>query len=178
MIEASLTDSGEQLIWSGNPSPGRYALRKGSYAFLFGIFFFGLSLFWIRGASMAERGAAANFWMLVFAGAFLMLFPVLHFFRGLRTIYALTDRRAIIDVSGPFPGRMSVPLNQIPFVEVQSSAEGPGHVLFQELPFVASSYSGYAKQRDGFIAIADAAQVGHLLRSAIEKTVSARLGRS
>jgi hypothetical protein len=149
-IEVPLTDPGERLIWSGNPIPARYALRKASYRFLFGIFFFGFSLFWINGAYTAWQ-----------------------YFRGMQTTYALTDRRAIMNISGPFPRRISVPLNQVPFVEVLSSAEGPGHVLFQE-PVASYSNRGMA-QRDGFIAIADAAQIGQILRGAIEKSAGARV---
>jgi hypothetical protein len=180
-IEVPLTDPGEKLIWSGNPIPARYALRKASYRFLFGIFFFGFSLFWINGAYTAG-GRGANqlgfpFWMFglpfVIVGASMVLSPAWQYFRGMQTTYALTDRRAIMNISGPFPRRISVPLNQVPFVEVLSSADGPGHVLFQE-PVASYSNRGVA-QRDGFIAIADAAQIGQMLRGAIEKSAGARV---
>jgi len=55
MIDAFLTDPGEQLIWQGKPYPARYALRKAAYSFPVGIFFFGFSLFWIYGAYMARE---------------------------------------------------------------------------------------------------------------------------
>jgi hypothetical protein len=181
MIEPQLTDPGERLIWSGNPAPARYALRKASYSFLFGIFFFGFSLFWLNGAyTTGSKGAhelGVPFWMFgipfVIAGACMVLSPAWQYFRATRTSYALTDRRAIMDISGPFPRRTSVPLNQVPFVDVRSSGDGPGHVLFQE---AAASYSNRGMtQRDGFVAIGDAAQVGQMLRSAIEKFASTRV---
>ncbi len=184
MIEPGPLDPGERLIWSANPDPPRYALRKGTYTFLFGIFFFGFSLFWIHGAYTAESRATSQllfpFWMFgipfVIAGASMVLSPVWYFFRAMHTTYALTNRRAIMDISGPFPRRTSVPLHQIPFVDVRSAAEGPGHVLFQE---AATSYNNKGMtQRDGFIAIADAARVGQMLRSTIEKSASARLNGS
>ena len=181
MIEPQLTDPGERLIWSGHPDPSRYALRKASYSFLFGIFFFGFSLFWINGAYTAtSRGTNLldfPFWMFgipfVIAGAGMVLSPAWQYFRAARTTYALTDRRAITDIAGPFPRRTSVPLGQMPFVEVRASGNGPGHVLFQEA--VASYGNRGMTQRDGFIGIADAAQVGQMLRNGIEKLASARV---
>ena len=166
MIDPSLIDPGEQLIWRGKPYPIRYALRKAAYTVPFGIFFFGLSLFGIYSAYMA-----GNNWMFaipfVIVGACMVLSPAWYLFRATTTTYALTDRRAIIDISGLFPRRTSVPLNQVPFVDVRSSNEGPGHVLFQE----AAPYDrggGDLAQRDGFVAIADAAKVGQMLRGAVQ----------
>jgi hypothetical protein len=185
MIDASLIDPGEQLIWQGNPAPARYALRKAAYTFPVGIFFFAFSLFWIYGAYTSGNKASSqlgfSFWMFgipfVIVGACMVLSPVWYLFRATTTTYALTDRRAIIDIGGPFPRRTSIPLNQIPFVDVRSSNEGPGHVLFRE----ATSYYGSGArmtQRDGFVAIADAAKVGQMLRSAIQRSTDARPGRS
>jgi hypothetical protein len=185
MSDAFLTDPGEQLIWQGKPYPARYALRKAAYSFPVGIFFFGFSLFWIYGAYMAGNKATNQlgfaFWMFgipfVIVGACMVLSPAWYLLRAMTTTYALTDRRAIIDISGLFPRRTSVPLNQVPFVEVRSSNEGPGHILFQE---AAQHYrmGGGIAQRDGFIAIADAAKVGQMLRTAIQKSTDARPTRS
>jgi hypothetical protein len=170
---------GEQLIWQGKPSPARYALRKAAYTFPAGIFFFGFSLFWIYGAYM---GADKVFWMFgipfVIVGACMVLSPAWHLFRATTTTYALTDRRAIIDISGLFPRWTSVPLNQVPFVDVRSSNDGPGHVLFQEAAPTSYGMTGGMKQLDGFIAIADAAKVGQMLRTAIQKSTEARPARS
>jgi hypothetical protein len=181
-IEALQTDPGERLLWSGNPAPARFALRKASYSLPFGIFFFGFSLFWIYSAysthSKAGDPFGFPFWMFgipfVTIGAAMVLSPVWQYFRATRTSYALTDRRAIVDIAGPFPRRTSVPLNQVPFVDVRASGDGPGHVLFQEA--VASYSNRGMTQRDGFIAIDDAAQVGQMLRGAIEKFMNARVG--
>jgi hypothetical protein len=183
MIDASLMDPGERLIWSGNPRPARYSIRKGGYPFLFGILLFGFSLFWIHGAYMAGSKATNplgfQFWMFgipfVIVGACMVLSPAWYFFRAMKTTYALTDRRAITDVSGPFPRRASVPLTQMPFVDVRTSAQGPGHVLFRE---ALASYNKGMPQPDGFIAVPDAARVGQMLRSAIDAMGGSRIGRS
>jgi hypothetical protein len=65
----------------------------------------------------------------------------------------------------------------VPFVDVRSSNEGPGHVLFQEATPYYRSGAGMT-QRDGFVAIADAAKVGQMLRSAIQKSTGAPPARS
>jgi hypothetical protein len=174
MIDPSLIDPGERLIWSGKPDAPRYAFRKAWYSFAFGLFFFAFSIFWIVGAT--NQGGWEFSWFgipFVIIGACLVLSPLWQIFRATRTTYALTNRRAITDVSGPFPQRTSVPLKQIPFVDVRSSTTGPGHVLFQES---VAYQNGGATRRDGFIAIADAAKVGQLLRNAIDKTASAGTG--
>src|SRR5262245_1821880 len=105
MIDPSLIDPGEQLIWQGKPYPIRYALRKAAYTFPFGIFFFGFSLFWIYGAYMAGNKATNQvgfaFWMFgipfVIVGACMVLSPAWYLFRATTTTYALTDQRVIID---------------------------------------------------------------------------------
>jgi hypothetical protein len=176
-------DRREKLIWQGKPSPARYALRKAAYTFPLGIFFLGFSLLWIYVAYTGGNNATDfAFWMfgipVVIVGACMVLSPAWHLFRATNTTYTLTDGRAIIDISGLFPRWTSVPLNQVPFVDVRSSSEGPGHVLFQEAAPMYYGMDGGMKQRDGFIAIADAAKVGQMLRTAIQKSTEARPARS
>jgi hypothetical protein len=175
----------EQPIWQGKPSPARYALRKAAYTFPAGIFFFGFSLFWLYAAyagGNATDQAGFVFWMFgipfVILGACMVLSPAWHLLRATNTTYAITDRRAIIEISGLFPRWTSIPLNQVRFVDVHSSNEGPGHVLFQEAAPTYYWMEGGMKQRDGFIAIADAAKVGQMLRTAIQKSTEARPARS
>jgi hypothetical protein len=177
MIEA-LTDPGEQLIWSGNPDPARYALRKAGSTFLFGSLFFGASIMAMLNAYPSNSSGQMILILFVLFGACLVLSPVWYFFRGMWTTYALTNRRAIIDLSRPFPERTSVLLHQIPFVDVRCYDEGPGHVLFQEaLAGYSAGFRSIVRQRDGFVAIADATKVGYMLRSAIENSVRARLSK-
>ncbi len=177
MIESSLVNPGEQLTWSGNPLPVRYALKKAAYPFVFGLFFFIFMVFWIQGAT-SQSGMEFGLLGLpgLAIGLGMLLSPVWYFFRGTQTTYALTDQRAIIDIAAPLPRHISVPLNQIPFVDVRASTHTTGDVLFRGA--VESQMSIGMIRPDGFIAIADAARVGQLLRSAIEKSINARPGRS
>src|SRR5262249_33671508 len=136
------------------------------------------ALFWINGAYSASSNAASPFpfpfWMVgipfVLVGASMVLSPIWYFWRAGRTTYILTDQRAIIDVSGPFPHRTSVPLSQVPFIETRQSFGGFGDVLFQEP--IRTAYNRGMMQRDGFVAIAEPDRVEQLLRSAMEKSRS------
>src|SRR5262249_61964284 len=103
MIDPSLIDPGEQLIWQDKPYPIRYALRKAVYTFPFGIFFFGFSLFWFYSAYMAGNKATNQlgfgFWMFgipfVIVGGGMVLSPTWYFFLARTTTYTFPDRRAI-----------------------------------------------------------------------------------
>jgi hypothetical protein len=166
-------DPGEKMIWSGSPDPRGYALRKGGLPLVFGIFYASAALYWsVAFTAQSRTPNQLDFSLMLFGvsfavlGAGLVLLPVWHYFRGRRTTYTLTNRRVITAVSGSFPRRINMPLTEIPFVDVRASIGGPGHVLFQE-PHARYGRTGLA-QRDGFIAIPNAARVGEVLRAAIE----------
>ena len=165
-------DRGEVLIWSARPAPLGYALRKIGYQWFFGLFFFGFSLFWIYMAGTAGQKAGSSpagfFWMFgipfVLIGASIVLSPFWYYFKAGQTQFALTDRRAVIDTQGLLGNRISISLREVPFVELQLGAGGSGNVLFT---YDTAKYRN-APRRDGFIAIANAADVERKLRDAIE----------
>ncbi len=119
---------------------------------------------------MAWR-APGNFWLFgllhVSVGMGMLLWPFWQGFRATRTHYVLTDRRTIIDVTAPFPRRVSIPLNQVDFVELRLRSAGLGDVLFQETK--GFGHYGYSPIKDGFIAVDGAANVEQLLRTAIDR---------
>ena len=150
----------------------RAAIRvqeKFTLTFLFGLLFFGFSLFWVHGATNQSGLPFALFGApFVVVGLGLVLSPLWHFVRGRRAAYLLSDRRAVIDISGFLPKRISVPLSQVRFVELKSSSSGFGDVIFREI--VTSSGEGSSVMRDGFMAVAEADRVERLLRTAIDKS--------
>jgi hypothetical protein len=179
MSEITPTAPGERVLWSGNPDPFRFSLRKSLPGALIGIPFLAFALFWISMAASTPSGAASPFpfpfWLFgvpfVAVGLGTVLSPIWHCVRALRTNYVLTNQRAIIDYPAPFARRISVPLYQIPFIEIRSSLGNFGHVLFQEA--VVSSYNRGVSQRDGFVGVADPTHIEQLLRAAVEKTSGA-----
>jgi hypothetical protein len=166
---SGLLDPGERLVWSGTPDALRYAVRKSKVSFPFGIFFFGFSIFWVYGAMQQSGLPFALFGVpFVAIGLVLVVSPLWHFIRGLRATYLVTDQRAVIDISGFFPKRISVPTSQIRFVELKFSRSGFGDVLFREI--VASGDNGNSVTRDGFIAVAEADRADFILRAAVDKS--------
>jgi hypothetical protein len=109
--------------------------------------------------------------MLVGAG--MLISPLWHFWRGLRTAYVLTSKRAIIAIAGPFARQFSVPLDQIRFVDTRPSTGGGGSILFKETA-ATDGEGGTTISREGFVAIADVSRVDQLLRQAIERTAARR----
>jgi hypothetical protein len=168
MIDPRILDPGETLVWTGRPVALSYALRKGASTFFPGIFFFGFSVFWVWGASHANNNAGP-FWLFgipfVLIGALMLLSPFWHFWRGLNATYVLTNKRALISISGPFAQRLSFPLHQIPFVDVRPTKDDAGSIYFNET--TKKSGDGYRTTREGFVAVQELTRVEQLLRQAI-----------
>jgi hypothetical protein len=163
---SAFLDRGERLIWSGRPAPLGYALKKGSgFRWLFGLFFFGFSMFWIHGALKSDE----SLWLFgipfVLIGGAMALSPAWYYLQAGRTQFALTDRRAVIDTQGFMRKRVSIPLGQVQFVELMEGAYGIGHVLFSRQ--VSQGPDHYAAREDGFLAITNAPEVERKLRDAI-----------
>jgi hypothetical protein len=181
--EITSIDPGEHVLWSGNPNPLRFSLRKSLPGALIGIPFFAFSLFWISTAynvPSENSPLPVPFWIFgipfVLVGSGMVLSPIWHYMRALRTSYIVTDQRAVIDYSGPFGRKVSVPLNRMPFIESRRSFGDFGHILFQEA--TVSSYNAGMSQRDGFVAVPAPAQVEQILRTAVDKTSGANLRKS
>jgi hypothetical protein len=173
-IDGSLLDADETLIWSGQPRAIPYAFKKSWQLFLFGLLFFGFSVFWVHGAARQSSDASGPFWMFgipfVIVGAGMVLSPLWHLFRGLRTTYVLTNRRALTVSPPPFARRLSVPLSRIGFVDTRPSVTGSGDIYFKET--VTTDSDGSTVRRDGFLAIPDVVQVEQMLRKAVERTAA------
>lgn len=98
---------GERVAWHGRPGPLSRVLASGR-TFLFGIPFFAFSVFWTWEATggFNEQGTGyavafskfAFLWggMFMLAGASLLLSPLWAWWVARRTLYAVTDRRAIL----------------------------------------------------------------------------------
>jgi hypothetical protein len=159
-------DRGERLIWAGNPNPLRYAVSKALGLALTGAFFLAFALFWI---SLA-RQAPGNFWLFgtifVVLGAGMVLSPAFYYWRARSVAYVLTDKRAVIDIQGPFGSRVSVPLDQAPFVTLSGLGSGIGNVMFIENIRRGRRGRTYTTQ-DGFVAIVEPEKVERQLRDAI-----------
>lgn len=182
MTDITWLDPDEQVLWSDKPNAVRLTLKRGAGPFLMGLFFLPISIGMldiscsVTGLSreMGRKDQVADY-TFVFTGVLFsivaissMLWPIWIFLRARRTTYALTTRRAVTDVAGMYSRRISLPLGQLRFVELRSSSDRVGDVIFNEA--TRPSLDGWGPRADGFVAITGAADVEQLLRTTIARS--------
>lgn len=170
---SGLLDRGENILWQGRPS-GRVHLGLANIPLmLFGLFFAGFALFWMKMAS----GAGGNFWMFGLihftVGVAIVLFPLLgQPMLRRRSFYTLTNRRAFIGTDLPLTGRRlrSWVISPQTMLELIEYPDGLGTVNFALAPSTAT----YRRRRRaggrsiGFQRIGDASRV-YAMMSKIQK---------
>src|ERR1700754_4439142 len=101
-VDPALHDRGQKVLWWARPDPFMYAVKQSWQTFLFGIPFFAFAVFRPYKASVSGVFAAFGIPFLAI-GLGMVLSPLWYYFRGTRATYALTDRRAVIDIAGFMP---------------------------------------------------------------------------
>ena len=165
---------GERVVWCGQPSPLSRAFASGG-TFLFGIPFFAFSVFWTWGAT-GHYGAPSTpdniafaklawLWGGVFivVGASMLLSPLWACWVARRTIYAVTDRRAIV-IQKPLRRAtiQSFHGERLENVIRREAPTGCGDLVFERQAW--EDRRGRAVFRDvGFLGILDAHAVQQLL---------------
>lgn len=175
--------SGEKLLWVGKPLPIRVMLANGEVIttlFSFAILVFGIVMF-----SQFTSSAFGNFstirspismfsWFPIFFGVFALVLlarPVYAFFMATRTIYGLTDRRAII-ISHGFSGKKVESYTETDQIERTDIANGKGDLVFDRAHTRYRRKGGYRvrTRKIGFFGIENVRDVeGMMLRSLKEK---------
>jgi hypothetical protein len=179
-IDASLIDPDERLLWSGKPGPVRYALGEGIGPFVVGAFVLLFAWGWISIGTMtgihANSSTAIFFWpvaiLFLALGAAMLASALWHLYKAFRTTYFLTNKRAIVAVSGIRPHRLSVPLGSINAIDARPYCDDHGSIIFKEeiVKHVGEGGQvvGESIYHEGFIAIPDLAGVERILRRAID----------
>lgn len=177
MLNAQL-DPGEGLLWSGAPNPVRMA-ASALPATVVGIPFTGFAAFWIYTAftMTSKAGSSPGFpWVLfpLFGAPFLLIglgmlaAPLLAFVAAGRTLYAVTNRRAMI-VSRLFSTSVRSYVHaEIHDLQRIERAGGEGDVFFAHRDLVTRS-GGVVRKRIGFLGIPDARSVEQLIRSRLQQ---------
>ena len=129
-------DTNETLLWCGQPAPGSLAIRALPVT-LFGVFFFGFALFWMTMALKATRhaGAFSIFFPLfgtpfLLVGLAMLLAPLWAAMSAKKTIYAVTDQRAIIMGIGRARSAQSFRPEDLTGFSHFERADGSGDVMF------------------------------------------------
>jgi hypothetical protein len=165
-------EPGERLLWSGAPAPGAAALGA-LPASLFGIPFTGFAVFWIWGAATAATHAPGP-WALfpLFGTPFLLIglgmlaAPLWAAMRAGSTVYAVTERRALIILRGGAGGVTSYSHAELQQLMRIERPDGSGSLFFawQASP---STRAFQQFSRVGFVGIADVRRVERLIRENI-----------
>jgi hypothetical protein len=168
-IDLSSLCQGEKLIWSGKPSPLRYALGETILTSVLGTFFLLMSLIWVHVASLV----GGYLWLLgiplVAIGAALLATPLYAFYRARCTTYLLTNKRAIIAISGIAPRQFSVPLSDIDTIDARPYSDDHGAIILKEVITKDAESGGEIIEHEGFIAIPDLAGVVRIIKQAIDQ---------
>ncbi len=172
MVDAAAADylrrelqPGERLIWVGQPTPAGLARSKLPDT-LIGVPFLGFSLVWLYTANQAGAPIVFQLFGVPFVGASLWAVAAMPRARYLaeRTVYGVTNMRALRAVAGPFGSVSSWGPAQINALQRKDHADGGGTIMFHQSP-------GYrAMIKEGFHGVADA-------RSAEAALIAMRDGR-
>lgn len=149
---------GERLVWMGCPNVARFAVRKSWNTFLFGIPFTAFSLFWEYNA--ASKGLFFQLWGIPFiaVGFGMLASPLWQYWRGQKTIYAVTNQRLLIITGGIFPSVKSFTPSDVDDIERQESPDGSGTIIFARKKRSGGKGGAYTV-KIGFFAIPDVRKV-------------------
>ncbi|MEM8932517.1 MAG: hypothetical protein AAGE94_15145 [Acidobacteriota bacterium] len=138
LIEREL-ETGEHLDWVDRPIP-RYFTARSTSLFLFAIPWTGFSLFWIAGAAgfeMPDFSRGAAFFPLfglpfVLVGLAMLGSPLWTRYKSGRTLYVITDRRAIVFEGGGSTTIRSFRPDALRAMYRKEKRGGIGDVIFEE----------------------------------------------
>ena len=177
-IAMSQLDGGERLLWSGTPAAGA-AAQRALPAVMVGIPFTAFAAFWIIMASGITKGVPRTLgpWMFfplfgipfLLVGLAVMLGPLWVYLGAQKTVYAVTEKRALIILGGAVQSFTSADIGEISRFE---RPDGSGSVFFASRSFTTSN--GFTRQaRIGFEGIPDVRQVEKLIRDQLAQKAAA-----
>lgn len=164
-------ESGERLLWHGKPDPKRGLLATIPIV-LFAIPWTGFAVFWTAAASGlffndSEPGFLSLFGLFgvpfILVGLGMLTSPYWLYKKAKQTVYALTNRRAIIITGGSTKKIQSFTGNDMGVIERTERANGAGDVMFATIAGKKSD------QPVGFMGIPDARRVERLLLDTFKK---------
>ncbi|MBN1284050.1 MAG: hypothetical protein JXB47_01485 [Anaerolineae bacterium] len=166
----------ERLLWVGQPNPLRIAL-KSLPQLLFGILWMAVIIFMISaigGFGSVGGGFFSIFSLVLFifaiVGLGMLASPLWSYFKAMRTVYAVTDRRIMMIEQTFSTSVKSYGEDNLEFVERRMRSDHDGDVIFtrEHRTSRTRSSSGFYRTRHytvdvGFFGIPDAREVEQLL---------------
>ncbi len=173
-IAAELT-AGERIVWEGKPQLGPIAIKAAPVA-LVGILVGGFALGWITMAFHITDNSPFPFARVfplfglpfLVIGAGMILMPAWAAWRGSRTRYAITDRRAIVCEPQLVAGiqTRSYAAGALGKIVRNQRNDGSGDLIFEEIQTIGSKGRLHITQR-GFFAITEVRHVEEILRATL-----------
>lgn len=179
LVEREL-DPGEKILWIDQPIPKFW--NAGSIAmFLFAIPFTAFSIFWMGGVAWitsqdSNAPAGINFFScfglpFLLVGLGMLSSPIWMYRAAKKTIYAITDKRAISIVGGRMMKVRSFQPEQLKNLERIERSNGSGSIIIEYETFTTSK--GRTRNRPhGFMEIRDVKRVEDFLEDLARKTAS------
>jgi hypothetical protein len=184
-LEIGLAED-EVLFWAACPAPQRL-MRLGLPAFFFAIPWTAFALVWTALASgIANWGGAGwkgkpvnicgGLWGLPFIGVgfWTLSTPWRLLWRARRTVYAVTNRRALIVTRGHSTQVRSFSLLALSNIRCEIRANGSGDLIFDAAP-AESKMQPKVEDHRGFFGIQDPKGVEELIRALAAQSISKSL---
>lgn len=167
-------EPGERIIWSETPKP-RFFTPGSSATFAFAVVWTLFSAFWIAGASgfqMPQFNRGEDLFPLfgvpfLLIGIGMLLTPIYTYRNAFKTVYVLTDRRAITFVGGFRIAVRSFLPRELTTVYRKQGRDGSGDVIFNAKRWKDSEGSSHSEEI-GFLGIDDVRSVEQLLKEMVD----------
>lgn len=164
-------ESGERILWMEQPIP-RYFTAMSTGAFLFAIPWTAFAVFWMCGASgfkMPDFSKGGFSFFPLFGLPFFLIgigmlsSPLWSYRKAFKTVYVITDRRAITFDAGWTTTIRSYPPDRLQNIHRKEKRDGSGDVVLGQRVW-SGSEGGQQSQDLGFLNIRDPKTVEQMLR--------------
>ncbi len=174
-------ESDERVLWMEQPVP-RYFTAMSTGMFLFAIPWTAFAVFWICGASGFEfpdfrKGGFAFFPLFglpfLLIGVGMLTTPIWTRRKAAKTVYVITDRRAITFDGGWTTTIRSYPPDKLQNLFRKEKSDGTGDIILAQRAWADSE--GHQQAMDlGFLNIRDPKTVENMLKKLAEKGTEPR----
>jgi len=183
MLEREL-ESGERVEWTGNPK-ARFFTPSSVGAFLFAIPWTGFAVFWTFGAAgfkLPDFSKGVDFFPLfglpfIFVGLAMLSTPLWSYKRAKRTLYAITNKRAITLQGGRSITVKSYMPDDLFDIYRKERRDGSGDIFFNSWSG-ASERMNEANSLSGFLGVSGVRNVEQRLRKLSEEADKEDGGRN
>ncbi len=164
-------EPGERIQWTAMPVP-RFFTPAATGAFLFGIPWTAFAIFWTAGAawgtSQAEDAGLFRLFPLfgvpfILIGFAMLSSPVWAYRKGVRTVYVITDRRAITFLGGRTTTVRSYLPDHLEDIYRREKKDGTGDVIISRRAW-RDSDGNRRSEESGFLRVRDPKAVEAMLR--------------